>query len=236
MKDFILPIIAFFVGLISLYIDSKERTKKWIFISCLLITVITTIIFNVFESKKNEASLIAAKNKERELLDILSNITSNTKQIPDIVEMLKDFGFTTENAENATPKRINNALNANKIFKEYVSEINSKSASQVQIDYYPKDVDGPIIFNAFEDAGFKINRKTPFNNLKTNAIWAGDSVTIAEIKVVALILIRSGVEIITIERFKSNKEIRSKLIQVGTDPTVLKKPALKLQEIEELNI
>jgi hypothetical protein len=236
MKDFILPIIAFVVGLISLYVDSKDKRKKWIFIFCLFITVSATIIFNSSESKKKDKSLIESKRKEDDLTQILLNINTYTKQIPDLVSMLRKFGYTEENAEKATSEQINNAISANQMFNESLSKISTKSASKIRIEYFPKDVDGTIINDALKNAGFSIVKKPPINSSKTNAIWAGDSVTVAEIKVVALVLFRSGINLITIERFQSNRGNKSNLIQIGTDPFILRKPTFKLQDIINLDI
>jgi len=72
--------------------------------------------------------------------------------------------------------------------------------------------------------------------LKTNAIWAGDDVSVSELKAVALALYRAGVDLISIERFKNGKGPKSKLIQIGADPDNLGKTPKQLNEISNLNL
>ena len=226
MKEYILPVIGFLVGLASLFIDSKDKKKKWIFVLFLVITVSTTITFNFFESKKKEA----------DLTKILLNITTNTNQIPDLVTMLMKFGYTKENAIKAEPDRVNKSIAADKLYSESLAKVNFESTGAIDIKYFPKDVDGAIVINALKDAGFKVDNKAPVNNLPTNAIWAGDAVSASEIRVVALALYRAGVDLISIKRFKDGKGPKSKLIQIGADPANLGKTPKQLNEITNLSL
>ena len=236
MKEYILPVIGFLVGLASLFIDSKDKKKKWIFVLFLVITVSTTITFNFFESKKKDAALIESKKKEADLTKILLNITTNTNQIPDLVTMLMKFGYTKENAIKAEPDRVNKSIAADKLYSESLAKVNFESTGAIDIKYFPKDVDGAIVINALKDAGFKVDNKAPVNNLPTNAIWAGDDVSASEIRVVALALYRAGVDLISIKRFKDGKGPKSKLIQIGADPANLGKTPKQLNEITNLSL
>lgn len=236
MKNFILPIIAFSVGLISLYVDAKDKKKKWIFLFCLIITVSATIVFNFLDSQKSIAALTESKKKEESLTQILLNITTNTNQIPDLIKLLMKFGYTAENAEKATPEKVNKVINANSLFNESLSKISLKSTAQIKIEYFPKDVDGNIVNSILRNAGFDLVKGIPMNNLKTNAIWAGASVSVDEIKFVALVLIRAGVDLVTIERFKNGKGNKSRLIQIGADPANLGKSPLQLSSITNLKL
>ena len=148
MKEYILPIIGFIIGITSLFIDSKDKKKRWIFIIFLVITVTTTITFNYFDSKGKMAALNESKRKEENLTKILLNITANTNQIPEMVNMLMQFGYTKENAINAAPDRASKSIAADQLFTQSLAKVNVQSTSQIAIKYFPKDVDGIIVINA----------------------------------------------------------------------------------------
>jgi len=236
MKEFILPIIAFMVGLISLYVDSKDKKKKWIFLFCLIVTVSVTITFNFQDAQKNNRALSESKKKEQKLYQLLLNITANTNQIPDLVTFLMKVGYTAENAEKATPDKVNMVINANNLFNTYLPKMNPQSTAQIRIEYFPKDVDGRIVNSTLRNAGFNLSQKKPVNNFKTNAIWVGDSVSDDEARFVALVLFRAGVDLVTIKRFENGKGIKAKLIQIGASPTNVGKTALPLNSIANLKL
>jgi hypothetical protein len=236
MKELLMPVIAFVIGLLSLFIDSKDKKKRWVFIFFLVVTVSATITFNLIESKKKEAAITEARQKEENLTQILLNITANTKQIPDIVNLLMSQGYTKSTAENATTGSVTKSINASQLFNKYLSRIDYRSASLVRVEYFPKDVDGKTVLGIIKNAGFKVVTKQPKNNLKTNAIWAGNDVSTDEIKVIALALSQAGVELVSISRFANGRGDKARLIQVGSDPENLRKKPLSLDYISDLNI
>ncbi len=236
MKEFFLPVISFAVGMISLYVDSKDKRKKWIFIFCLFITLIATIVYNVYDRIEREIELKISQKKEEYLSKILMNITNNTNQIPDLVKLLAGFGYTLNNAMNATPVRVNEVINANKFYYELLTNIDFNSVASINIEYFPKDVDQEVVISALKNVGFTIKTKQPFNRLETNAIWVGNSVTIDEIKMVALILFRAGVDIISIRRFKNGQGNKHKTIQIGSDPDLIGKSPLRFADIMNIRI
>jgi hypothetical protein len=236
MKDIVLPIIAFIVGLMSLYYDPKHKRRKWIYIFFLILTVITTVIINLSESQLKSQTIAESKRNEENLTQILLNITKNTDQIPNMVTLLMKYGYTLANAEKATTDRIRNVIDANRVLNESISEKSLKSASKIHIEYFPKDVDGKILTKALEKVGFNVVLKKPLNDFKTNSIWAGDSVSVSEIKTVALVLFRAGVDLYFIERAKSWTGSKLKLIQIGAYSSLTGKSPFKLEDIEKLDI
>lgn len=67
----------------------------------------------------------------------------------------------------------------------------------------------------------------------TNAIWFGNDVPISDVKLVALTLVRAGVDLKTIRPFRNSHPVadRNLLIQVGTDEEFAGKPSMTIGEI-----
>lgn len=80
---------------------------------------------------------------------------------------------------------------------------------------------------------FKFTEGEPgIPDVGTNAIFFGDKVPIEDVKLVALTLIRAGVEIKYIRPFK-NSTGRSLLIQVGAGTAYVSKPPLSVEAITD---
>jgi len=235
MKEFLLPIIACIVGMISLFIDSKDKNKKGIFIFFLILTATVTIIINYKESNEKKNSITESKKSEKELRKILLNITDNTSKIPDLVNLLRGFGFTETNAKNATSEKISNVINANNAITKLVSKIDTVSSSNIVINYYVKDADGEKISKALNEAGFNVNLKESVNNIKTNSIWVGDLITKDQAIYVALALYRAGIDLIQIRRFDNGSGNKSNLIQIGGEPAIKDKRPLSIEQISDMN-
>src|SRR5579863_854619 len=71
--------------------------------------------------------------------------------------------------------------------------LKTESTGHVTVTYYPKNVDGPLVINALKEGGFQFEKGKEKNQLATNAIWVGNSVTLDQTKFVALTLVRAGV-------------------------------------------
>jgi hypothetical protein len=160
----------------------------------------------------------------------LSKIRGTTE---DILAKLSSFGWT-----GATLAEVTRSVSADNARKSLLPQLqNDKALGQVTILYFPKQVDGPVVVNALREGGFSVRTGTGKDvnkDLPTNAIWVGDSVSSNDTKFVALTLVRAGVGIKSIRRFREGSGPKANLIEVGTDHNILNSPPLTVEEIQNL--
>ncbi len=237
MKELILPIISMIVGLTSLFVDSKKKGNRRIFVFFILLVAGVTIFFNLKETAAKRTALEASQNKEKNLQIILMNITANTDKIPNLVNLLKDWGFNDSTAKLATPAQIEKVISANKAVNKSLQGFDRLKASTVKVQYFLKDVDGEVVKQALKSAGFSdLEIKNPINDVPTNSIWVGDSVSQDETRIIALTLSRAGVTLKSVKRFQNGGGAKSHLVQIGSDPNLMDKPGLDIQTISNLNL
>ena len=240
MKDLLLPAAAFIFGVVSLYVNPDDRKKRWVLISCLMLTAGLTISSNLLDAKKHSAELDDANRQNRETRQILLNVTSNTKDVPDLVTLLRNvFGYSSQNASQARPEDIGRSFEANEargklLAKKLLATSAGKLVEKVTVEYFPKNVEGDVVVKALRDSGFEVNMKRPQNDEPTNAIWAGDRVSVDDVKLVALTLIRAGVQLKSIRRFRESGGPKANLVQVGADPARNDFPTLSVNDVHSL--
>jgi hypothetical protein len=92
--------------------------------------------------------------------------------------------------------------------------------SGVAVQIHSRETDRTAVTAALQGLGYPLSRGTPNPGVpadaRTNAIWYGRSVPLADVKRVALALMRSGVEIRLIVPFSPPREDRDSMIQVGS--------------------
>ena len=122
---------------------------------------------------------------------------------------------------------------ANTALKAIAVRRSPPAREQVNVVYFPKDVDGNVVTQALTQLGFGLTTapaKQP--KVPTNAVWAGDRVQLDDAKLVALVLIRAGVQIKFIGRIQNAK--RDSVIEVGGAERHERLPALTVSEVEGL--
>ena len=128
---------------------------------------------------------------------------------------LSSYGWL--NPEKANITEIDESIKANEYLKIYTT-LNSIKQKNVDVQYFPKNVDGTKIISALKEQGFTLKiGNSQVTEIPTNSIWYGSNVKIEDAKLVALTLIRAGIKIRLISIFL-DKENRKNLIQVGAHP------------------
>ena len=94
-------------------------------------------------------------------------------------------------------------------------------------------MDPVVIRNTLSSLGFTFREGTPQQRGATNAIWFGQDVPLSDVKLVALTLVRAGVDLKTIRPFRKSHPVpdRNFLIQVGTDAEFSGKTSISVSEI-----
>lgn len=231
MKSLLMPVLALVCGLVSLHVDPKDRRKRWLLVGGLLATTAVTIWLNIDEGRAKALELSKSEQREQATSRILETLAVQTRPIPDLVVMLRDFGFTAERAQGATVQSVSTSLAADRAYRELVASRRNTPRPAVRVEYFPKDVDGARVIKALEDAGLEVVRKSSSRPEPSNAIWAGDQVPIDDVKVVALALMRAGVDVVSIRRFREGSGPKAQLIQIGVDAALAGRPTLTPQSV-----
>ncbi|OBP13773.1 hypothetical protein A5320_17830 [Rheinheimera sp. SA_1] len=128
------------------------------------------------------------------------------------------------------------AIAANTAIKDITkSSWNNKKG--IEVYYYNKTIDEKKIVVGLESLGYKFIAATPgkyMNKKQTNAIWFGSDVPLDDIKVVALALIRAGIQIKAVRPYRNSKEkpdYKSNRIEVGASIDIERSNPLTIDEI-----
>ena len=236
MKDFILPLVALIGGIASLFIDSKDAAKRWIFIAGLAITAIVTIVFNIQDNQTKQAERSEAVNAERKRADDLKTaldaLIAKVDDTPAKVFRLISQGFLREKAESATPQEVASAFRADRKYNSLVSA--GANFPGLVVEYYPKGLDSAEVKRAIETLGFKVTIAQPKNDTPTNALWVGPKVSDEAWHFVAYALLRAGAKISSVSRIPNPAGARASIIQIGSDPAFADRPGMTLEAIEAL--
>src|SRR5664280_1168181 len=176
-KLLVLPLIAMIAGLTSLYIDPKQNPwGKKILLAVLLIGAAGSVAIVVSDDHDKQQEDQKASDNARDMRNIalnqsqaLSTIRGTTE---DILAKLSSFGWT-----GATLAEVTKSVSADNARKSLLPQLQSdKTHGQVTITYFPKQVDGPVVFNALREGGFNVTKGAGNDvnkDLPTNAIWVG---------------------------------------------------------------
>ncbi len=189
----------------------------------LLLGCVFELLSNI-ESKKNNNKL------QKSNIELKSEIIESRSEINETYQLLKSLGYQNP---NPTKENIQQSLAADTARTQIARSTSSESRQQITVRYYPKDVDGDIVKSALLELDFKFTEGQPgIPDVGTNAIFFGDKVPIEDVKLVALTLIRAGVEIKYIRPFK-NSTGRSLLIQVGAGTAYVSRQPLSVEAITD---
>lgn len=226
MQNFIMPIIALIGGIASLWISPEDQKKRWLFIFGLVFTAVLTISFNYSNSKAKEDQLDRINIEKAQTRQILLNITKNVQAVVDKIDVLTSMGFSEDKAAAASDEQISSAIQANELYSSSLGSLSGAALQDIQVQYFPKNVNGDRVISSINNSGMHVVVKPTVNAMATNCIWAGDKVTPAEVKIVAYALMRAGVDVKAIRRFKDGRGEKQRVIEVGSAPDLVNKQAL----------
>lgn len=220
----VLPLISFGVGLASLFIDPKEKgwVKKAAVILLLLLSAGGTAISSVMDGKDKDQ----LEQQVSHLIDLENSIASN------VGTLLEKFGYGQG--------QIQRSLKADVARETLLQNLNPNANGNIKVIYYPKSADGfngKVVMDALRAGGFNVitGAGNPSNSgLATNAVWVGDNVSLDQAKFVALTLVRAGVPINSIRKFKDPGGPKANQIEIGTDQSQQGKEAFSVQTIQSL--
>jgi hypothetical protein len=151
--------------------------------------------------------------------------------------LLAQFGWNHEKLTTAGANQyaVSQSLYANQALQQAVPRAGREQRKGVVVEYFPKNVDENRVESALTELGFTLRKPAAIvQQIPTNAIWFGSPVDIEDVKLVALTLIRAGVQIRSIRPIQDylvNKKDLP-LIQVGADSSVVNDPPLTVEQIQ----
>ena len=148
-------------------------------------------------------------------------------------ELLAQFGWDDQSLTKADSDQyaVRQSLNANQVLQQAAPRGGRDRRRAVTVEYYPKDVDQNKVESALTELGFTLSTPPAIvRNIPTNSIWYGAPVNVEDVKLVALTLIRAGVQIRAIQCLVNKRHLA--LIQVGADSSVVNDLALTVEGMQ----
>jgi hypothetical protein len=243
LHNVILPLIGLISGLLSLYIDpEKDKAKAWMITCVMLISAAATGISGTLDDRRSDANAVEAKQQINSLTEISLNQSRKLGDVQSAVgtvksgiqALLKARGLPMEGITEMKIQRSDQAEEARApLVTQQLAANNARSRPPV-VQYFPKDFDGKVVEQALKAGGFEFIPGRSRNALATNAMWVGDAVTLDNIKFVALTLVRAGVQLRSIRRFREGGGKKANLIEIGADPAFVNEPVLSVEQILNL--
>jgi type II secretory pathway pseudopilin PulG len=220
-RNILLPLISLVSGLVCLYIDPrKDRARAWIVIGVLGASAVATGMYG-YQDAKDAAKADTRADKQ---LDVAQNALDLEKAGQGTIAHL------AQTVDTLLPR----AHLPQTIGDESQSAQGKKEANPPVVEYFAKDIDGDAIVKAAKEAGFDVVGVPGQHPGSTNAMWVGDAVPLADTKVLALAVVRGGVQLRALRRFRDGTGLKSLLIQIGRDEAMTNAPVWTEDRIRAL--
>jgi hypothetical protein len=149
--------------------------------------------------------------------------------------LLAQFGWDRQKLTTVAVNQhaVDQSLTANRVIQQTASEAGRDRRRSVTVEYFPKNVDENKVEAALSELGFTLSKpRALVTGIPTNAIWFGSPVSVDDVKLVALTLIRAGVQIRAIRPSQLPDKKDRPLIQVGADSSIVDDPVLTVEAIQ----
>ncbi len=206
--------------------------KRWAAVLGVLLVVLFVVAGIAWQQRQD--ALSAADKARRQTLEA----ENARRQAEDRTkELLLQFGWQSDRVATAAAggSSVDQSLKANQAIQQAAARAPAASRGNVVVQYFPKNVDGNRVEAALTELGFRLDRRSALvPALPTNSIWYGTPVALEDVKLVALTLIRAGVQIRAIRPFPDYSPRKdASLIQVGADVAVADRPPLTVDAIRD---
>jgi type II secretory pathway pseudopilin PulG len=221
VRNILLPLISLISGVVSLFIDpKKDRLKAAIVVLVLLASAVAS---GYYGYQDDQAAQLQAS------------------ELAYLVRVAQSQGTLARNeGDTETPKLPLSASPSTGVQpgvkSEFPMAFAGSPAERPTIQYFTKTADGNAVVNALQSGGFGFVKVPGQRTAATNCIWIGDAVSDADAKAVALALIRAGVQLRSIRRFRNGSGPNANLIEIGSDPALKNTPALTAAASQSLSI
>ncbi len=233
----LLPFFTMVMGVLNLFIDPKNaKQRKWVYV--IISLMVASFVFQVVLDARNAKA--SAESHDRLLEEVLV-IQREAQLTPQRVVDLIRWGVPPEKLLELPLARIEEVEAAGSALRS-VEKVILESGARTRVQYFRKDVDENRVSRALKEFGLEANAaeyqvvegRSALKDIPTNALWAGENVTLEQARNIALILVRAGVELKFIGRFDQPSGAKANLVQIGSWTELLEKPALRVDQIVSL--
>lgn len=152
-------------------------------------------------------------------------------------DLIRALGYSPAFKEKALNEEAKStAIAANTAIKT-ITKSNWNNKKDIEVYYYNKTIDEKKIVVGLEALGYRFKTAPAsryMDKKQTNAIWFGSDVPLNDVKVVALALMRAGIQIKAIRPYKksiADPEYKSIRIEVGASIDIESQPTLTVDGI-----
>jgi len=201
-------------------------TRTFIFIG--ILGSIIGYLFLLYRVYTLDEEISDKKSTLKKLDEKISSLKKKKDEIENKLQHLDlkySYGLSIENSldlpENL--KIISKSDSANSLIETIQS--NHTVDTNVIVNYYSKTSESENITLSLKSLSYNLRTENPSNqmrDLQTSCVWFGKKVDIADVKVVALALIRAGIPIKSIRPFGNNSiNYKPNVIEIGADVKVV---------------
>ncbi len=198
------------------------KSLRYPILALFFVILLKLIQVTAFDAKKYA-------NTKDDLKEVFSKKTKKSKELP-----------KQEIAKTDTSKKVKaKNLFLDELKENYLKPIQDELPpdglrKDIFIRYYRHNKDGIGVYK-LEEIGYYMHQKpaTETAGLGSNIIYYGDNVPLQDIQIVTLTLLVEGIPIKSIEHTKF--EWKSNAIEIGTDTSLLDKPVLTEEEIQDFH-
>jgi hypothetical protein len=211
------------------------RFTAWLFLSLIVAIVAGGIVYrnSVITKHKFEDILRNAEKKKVEDSARLSAQLAQAQVLNSQLVALQSFAAGPQHP--ADDQKIHQSFDALARISAITATAPAEHRSSVTIKYYRKPTDSQKLANALQDLGFAVSEETAHNPRETNCIWYGSAVAETDVKLVALAVIRAGLDLRGVQP-QTNPSAEARSIQVGHNPRLEDQPAFATDVVSRLPI
>ena len=219
----IIGCLSLVVGLTSLFVDPKTDKAKAALVVCALVaSAFATGMFGYYDSKDS-------KSQADKLADISQKALDKETKMEAINETMEADLHTLMGRQNLPVNEENGTKQPS------AAAAPSAPASRLIIEYFAKETEGDGVTKALRDGGLDVIKLPGQLPGPTNSVWAGNSVTMPEVRPVALALLRSGVQLKTVRHFSDGSGPKDRVIEIGSDKLFANAPVLTEEQIQNMS-
>lgn len=233
----VIPLLTLAVALISLFTSGDKLRNRPVLYGLLVLNLGLCGFglysrFTATKSKQDDNKKI--ENLSLSLANVSGTLAAFKSETTESFEWLRNVlaGMGWSRNRPLDLKAAAASLVADKTRTELAARAPVASRRDVTIQYFPKDVDGDVVERSLRALGFELRRgSTQVPDVPTNALWFGSGVSLDDVKLAALTLMRAGVQLRAVRLFRSPGGAHEHLIQIGADRAVTGRPVLTVEQV-----
>lgn len=237
----IMPVLGLGAALISLFTSGDKLKNPRVLYGLLALNLATcgfAIYFKLADAKSSNQKKLEDAGHINKLETSVVNLSSALAAFRDetstslrtLEAALQGLGWST--TRNASISAALTSIKADKARAALAAGTPVAARTGITVVYFPKDVDATVVEGALRALGFTLRRgPTQVPDVPTNAVWFGEQVPLEAAKLAALTLMRAGVQIKAIRRFRDGGGAKARLIQIGADRAIVSWPVLTPDQV-----